>query len=247
MDKNKLRKEISHLIDSIKDHSDNISNYKRIPQLELEMILSKIKKLYEKSIVFNYINEHEVEEQKVNGAADQGKADQNKKEEEEASEEKKDKMEGTQMEYVEHFEEEKVKKAVEESLDHSISKKEPLKNIPSVISDINSKLKEQVSRSSLNERGYDDRTDATIAAKLQRKKIDNLNKAIGTNEKFVFTKELFAGDREAFNQAVKDLDNLNSYEEAEKHINENLAGKYNWDFNLKSVVVFLDLVQRRFL
>lgn len=56
MNKNQIRKEISSLIDSIKEHSDNIGDKQHITQLELELILSKVKKLYEKSIVFNYLN-----------------------------------------------------------------------------------------------------------------------------------------------------------------------------------------------
>lgn len=56
MNKASVRKEISSLIDSIKQHSDDIGTKQHIPQLELELILHKIKKLYEKSIVFNYLN-----------------------------------------------------------------------------------------------------------------------------------------------------------------------------------------------
>lgn len=56
MSKYQIRKEIAELIDSIKQHSDNIGDIRYIPQLELESILHKIEKLYEKSIVFNYLN-----------------------------------------------------------------------------------------------------------------------------------------------------------------------------------------------
>lgn len=56
MDKKSIRKEIAALIDSIKDHSDNIGDKQHIPQLELELILHKIEKLYQKSIVFNHLN-----------------------------------------------------------------------------------------------------------------------------------------------------------------------------------------------
>ena len=56
MSKYQVRKEIAELIDSIKEHSDNIGDIRYIPQLELESILHKIEKLYEKSIVFNYLN-----------------------------------------------------------------------------------------------------------------------------------------------------------------------------------------------
>lgn len=56
MDKLSIRKEIAALINSIKEHSDNIGNKDHIPQLELELILHKIEKLYQKSIVFNHLN-----------------------------------------------------------------------------------------------------------------------------------------------------------------------------------------------
>lgn len=56
MDKSSIRKEIADLINSIKEHSDNIGDKEHIPQLELELILHKIEKLYQKSIVFNHLN-----------------------------------------------------------------------------------------------------------------------------------------------------------------------------------------------
>lgn len=56
MDKSIIRKEIAALINSIKEHSDNIGDKAQIPQLELELILHKIEKLYQKSIVFNHLN-----------------------------------------------------------------------------------------------------------------------------------------------------------------------------------------------
>jgi hypothetical protein len=54
--KNRLRKEMALLIDSIKEHSDGIGNRDHVPQLVLEVINSKIKKLYEKSVVFSYLH-----------------------------------------------------------------------------------------------------------------------------------------------------------------------------------------------
>lgn len=59
MDKKQIRKEIAVLINSIKEHSDNIGDKQHISQLELELILNKIEKLYQKSIVFNHINSWE--------------------------------------------------------------------------------------------------------------------------------------------------------------------------------------------
>ena len=70
--KKELRKEIGNLIDNIKEHSDELTELRRIPQLEVEVIVSKIKKLYEKSVVFSYLNAmeddlhyHDIREQRA--------------------------------------------------------------------------------------------------------------------------------------------------------------------------------------
>lgn len=51
-----VKKEIADLINSIKEHADALHEDKHIPQLELNVILDKIEKLYQKSIVFSYLN-----------------------------------------------------------------------------------------------------------------------------------------------------------------------------------------------
>ncbi len=56
MDKKQIRKEITTLINSIKEYSDSIRDKENIPQLELELLLHKVEKLYQKSIVLNYLN-----------------------------------------------------------------------------------------------------------------------------------------------------------------------------------------------
>jgi hypothetical protein len=60
MDIRKLRKEISQLIDNIKEHSDYISDFERIPQVELDLISAKIKKLHERTIIFSHEYEQEL-------------------------------------------------------------------------------------------------------------------------------------------------------------------------------------------
>jgi len=49
-----MRKEITELIDNIKQHSDELTDKPHIPQLELELIVSKIDLLYKKSILFTH-------------------------------------------------------------------------------------------------------------------------------------------------------------------------------------------------
>lgn len=63
-----VKKEIADLINSIKEHADALHEDRHIPQLELDVILDKIEKLYQKSIVFNYLNT--LNEEVVNAPTD---------------------------------------------------------------------------------------------------------------------------------------------------------------------------------
>jgi hypothetical protein len=56
MDRNSIRKEIIALVGNIKNQSDVLANEKYPSQLDLELFLHKIEKLYQKSIVFNHLS-----------------------------------------------------------------------------------------------------------------------------------------------------------------------------------------------
>jgi hypothetical protein len=61
MNKKELQVEIEQLIQSIRLHYSKINEEVRIPSIELELITAKIRKLHEKSIVYNHM--HYLEEQ----------------------------------------------------------------------------------------------------------------------------------------------------------------------------------------
>ncbi len=56
MDRNSIKKEIIALVGNIKNQSDVLANEKYPSQVELELFLHKIEKLYQKSIVFNHLS-----------------------------------------------------------------------------------------------------------------------------------------------------------------------------------------------
>lgn len=56
MDRITIRKEITALVNSIKSQSDTLANEKYPSQMELELFLHKVEKLYQKSIVFNHLS-----------------------------------------------------------------------------------------------------------------------------------------------------------------------------------------------
>lgn len=82
-----------------------------------------------------------------------------------------------------------------------------------------------------------------ISSKIQAKPIQDLNKAIGLNERFLFVRELFGGDKNAYYEAIQIINEMPNYEEAEQYIQE----RFNWDEDKPEVIRFMELVRRRFI
>ncbi|MBS3769848.1 MAG: hypothetical protein V5A47_02405 [Bacteroidales bacterium] len=82
-----------------------------------------------------------------------------------------------------------------------------------------------------------------ISSKIQAKPIQDLNKAIGLNERFLFIRELFGGDKNAYYEAIQIINEMPNYEEAEQYIQE----RFNWDEDKPEVIRFMELVRRRFV
>ncbi len=246
MDKYQLRKEIAQLIDSIKEHSDNIGNRKRIPQLELELILSKIKKLYEKSIVFNYLNEHHIDEiqEPIIPAALKEISDIELENNEKAIistvSEEKIKTEELLINLKADEKNNTIEKNTNEEKQIRIADQEKL------AVDINAKISE-IGNLSLNEKLSKQVAAVSLLSKLRKKPVEDLVKSIGINERYLFTKELFKGNSDAFMQHVRALNSVNSYEDAQRYLEKEVIPNFNWDANNPAVNEFLDLVQRRFI
>jgi hypothetical protein len=69
--------------------------------------------------------------------------------------------------------------------------------------------------------------------------------SIGINDKFRFINELFAQNSSEYNIALEQINNLNTWNEAEIYINS-LKNVYEWDAKEESVVQFYLLVKKRF-
>ena len=101
-------------------------------------------------------------------------------------------------------------------------------------------------QTSLNEAISNSTPANTLADQLSQTKIDDLTVAIGLNQKFQFIKELFDGDSEAYNKAVKTLNNCDSFEDAQKIVENELMKPYDWNEEDRATMVFLNLVERRY-
>ena len=77
--------------------------------------------------------------------------------------------------------------------------------------------------------------------KFSHMPLASLHSAIGINDRFLFTRELFEGNATAFTEAVKKIDQMSGLQEAAAFLRDNFKWKKN-DTSLK----FIDLVKRRF-
>lgn len=83
-------------------------------------------------------------------------------------------------------------------------------------------------------------------AELHQLKIDSLKKHITLNQKFMFVKELFAGDHDTYNRALEELEQCGSWEDAQAILHNNYIGKYNWDMEGEEVSEFMEILTKKF-
>lgn len=87
-----------------------------------------------------------------------------------------------------------------------------------------------------------------LSDKLSAMPIKDLTTAMGLNEKILTINELFGGDHRAFDEAIRDLNTLKTFDAAKDYLSENLAEKYNWSdrSRKKKAQIFIKLIRRRY-
>jgi hypothetical protein len=78
--------------------------------------------------------------------------------------------------------------------------------------------------------------------KFSNMPVASLQAAIGINDRFLFTRELFEGKSDTFAETIRKIDSFETIHDAAVYLREN----YKWKKNETSLK-FIDLVKRRFL
>jgi len=81
---------------------------------------------------------------------------------------------------------------------------------------------------------------------LKETPIQDLRKAIGINDRFLFIDDLFRGDEAMYERSIKTINSFNKFIEAEYWITRELKVKLGWPNEHKTVAHFDQLVKRRF-
>ena len=86
----------------------------------------------------------------------------------------------------------------------------------------------------------------TLAEKMEKARIDDLLKAISISDRFWFTKELFNGEKAAFEKAVSQMNAASSIEEASNLLSKAIIVNPKKPANPEAQATFMELLQRRF-
>jgi hypothetical protein len=86
----------------------------------------------------------------------------------------------------------------------------------------------------------------SLAEKLEKAAVSDLNKAITLSHKFWFVAELFNGDRQAYEKGVERLNGFANIGEANAFIQEEVMSKLKKPADPEALATFNELVQRRY-
>ncbi|PXX96171.1 hypothetical protein DF185_20545 [Marinifilum breve] len=81
-----------------------------------------------------------------------------------------------------------------------------------------------------------------IGEKLINDKLSDIQTAIGINDRFLFIRELFENNTEAYNSSIKFINETSNFSVLEEHFKNNT----NWDFENPTVIQFMELTKRKF-
>jgi hypothetical protein len=244
MDIQAKRKELTALVDNIKEHSDRLTVSHTLPALELSVLITKISKLYEEAIILKYeisSAEHSAVEELLEKPDLAALTDELEVEQIQETTSISPKMPAVNPEPI--TEEIKEDAAHKDGINQEPAEEEKPKErtAPEVASikpydvdfqDLNTKLS--------------GKEDGSVADQLQKQPIADLTTAIGLNERYLYSNELFGGNMDLFREALKDLNNRASFEEAKQFLEQDLAVTHNWDLNHELVHALVLLVERRF-
>lgn len=114
------------------------------------------------------------------------------------------------------------------------------------IADLNSKLRQE-NKTSLYERFSQLDKQGDLLNKFQQSPIQDLKKAVGLNERYLFSKTLFNNEMSALIDALDKLNKMESFDDALKFISTEYDEKYNWKEHGEEQLLFINTIKRKFV
>ena len=251
--KKELLEIINNDIQEIGDITNRLKTISKISQIDIDLLLSKVRDIYDTLLLLNKIGvelpEIRQEQQAPPKSSPKGRTPlgaEDKDNHRDSSIEKisEDIVQGeipvkSVSEHQLEIEPEQTETLAEPDEDKTPVKHQDSKQEKTIVADRFKDSKKLVNEIAENKKEKD------IADKLQSQilgTISDIKSAISLNDKIWFIKELFDGSTEKYDKTVDLLNNCNNLDEALKYSNNN----FKWDQESQSTKKFLELVYRRF-
>jgi hypothetical protein len=104
---------------------------------------------------------------------------------------------------------------------------------------------EDEDENSLNEK-LKTEDEQSLRKQFQSTPVSDLKKEISIAKKFEYITFMFEGENDLYEAAIEDLNNCTDGEEAKNKLND-YSTKHSWDLENKSIIKFVELVERRYL
>lgn len=262
---NIIKDEIKDIIEALQEQFEVIDSHSNsIPQIELDIILSNVRRLYESLIDLNKINsrtktsmteDNKISEKvqseenpelknvilvKTEPIQEVGNAVPVEKPIDLFADSKSDLLQETKQDAAKEDQPKeetgrKMKSGKKSGIDlFSVSEKETLAD------------KYKGNQASLHDMIKNEKSEKTVADKIGRTQTTNLKTAIGLNDKFLFINELFKGDILEYNKMLDKINGVSRLEEVTV-LMEELKNKYHWEEKPEIYQKLEDLVIKRFL
>lgn len=259
MNKKELIQNLKTNILDISSIVNNIENSSQIYPIDIDLALSKVRNLYELLLKLNlqatYIPENQEKEISTPIKQPEKKKGSPKQQEQELApkikeqEEKRPTLpaggavdeevkEEPQPKHEPEFIIEKAAEKEEVFEQEQPEKKEikPSKNSPEIVADkFQSKkfVHDDIAKKNVKK---------DVSTKMQSKPINDINSAIGLNDKFIFIRELFGNNKDQYHETIQILNNFDTYENAVNFLNEN----FDWDPEDSNFERLKELVRRKY-
>lgn len=245
MDKQTLHQQIEILLETIQEQHNNTKTHSHtIPQIEVDILLSNMRKLYDFLLLLNKVKVHEEKKIEITttSVVEQKKTEEGKQKQEKRREEVKEQVHVQIVETataLQPKEEEKVQQPQQET-------KNAKQGVP-LLTDLFGEPEQPKVLTTVHDKVTKKQEEKSLADTLNKKPIKDLKSAIGINEKFLFINELFDGNLQEYNNSIDVLNQCQKHSEAIDYIKSNLSDKHKWEEENKYMLNFLDLIARRFL
>ncbi len=230
--------QLNHLLENIQLRLNIIMRgSERQSKLDLDSLKDKIRDLYDQVLNLEMLQENVKQEKRPVEKPVAEKIREQKKDAKEKNAKEETKASGNEDPPEKEIK--LVKSTTGPTEDVSPEKKEPDIS-PSKNADI---LKER--QTTIADK-FMDEDDRSLAAKIQKNPIRDLRLAIGVNDKFLFIKELFDGNLDAYNESIKNLNGITEKEKALQSLDE-LKKLYKWPEDSYYGAKLIELIERKFM